>query len=266
MKKLAYLGFIIIFLIILLALIGPMLSPYSPNSINLAEGLKGPSLSHPFGQDKLGRDIFTLVAYGARVSLLISLTAVLISAFIGIFIGGISGYAGGIVDELIMRIVDILLAFPGILLAIALAAILGPSMKNIIIALSVMGWVGYARLVRGEVLSLKEREYVLSAVSMGLPWWRIIFIHIIPETLPPVIVQATFGMAGTILAEASLSFLGLGPQDIPSWGKIISDGIEYLRTAPHISIFPGIMIMLTVMAFNFIGDWLREKIGPTQGG
>lgn len=266
MKKLAVVGFIIILLILLMAILGPVISPYPPSAINLSEGLKGPSPAHPFGQDKLGRDIFTMVAYGARVSLIVSLTAVLISAFTGIFIGGISGYAGGIVDEIIMRIVDILLAFPGILLAIALAAILGPSMKNIIIALSVMGWVGYARLVRGEVLSLKEREYVLSAISQGFPWWRIIFIHIIPETLPPVIVQATFGMAGTILAEASLSFLGLGPQDTPSWGKIISDGIEYLRLAPHISIFPGIMIMLTVMAFNFIGDWLREKIEPDRGG
>ncbi len=253
-------------LMVLLAILGPILSPYSPNAIDLSRGLRGPSLQHPFGQDKLGRDIFTMVAYGARVSLVVSLTAVLISATVGILVGGISGYVGGIVDELIMRVVDIVLAFPGILLAIALAAVLGPSMKNIIIALSAMGWAGYARLVRGEVLSLKEREHVMAAVSLGLPSWRIIFLHVVPEALPPVIVQATFGMAGTILAEASLSFLGLGPQDIPSWGKIISEGIEYLRTAPYISIFPGIMIMLTVMSFNFLGDWLRERIEPDRGG
>ena len=262
MKKLTITGVIIITLILLLALLGPVLSPYSPHQINLSKGLAPPSLSHPFGQDKLGRDLFTLVAYGARVSLAVSIISVGISLVVGIAFGGIAGFFGGIIDELTMRIIDIFLAFPGILLAIALAAVLGPSFKNVIIALSVMGWVGYARLVRGQVLSLREREYVLAAIAAGIPRWRVILIHLIPETLPPVIVQATFGMAGTILAEASLSFLGLGPQDIPSWGKIISDGIEYLRSAPHISMIPGILIMLTVMAFNFIGDALREKIMP----
>ncbi len=265
MRKLFITGVVIVLLMILFAVFGPLLSPYSPYEIHLDQGLRGPSLAHPMGQDKLGRDIFTMVAYGARVSLTISTTAVAISFIAGILIGGISGYVGGIVDELIMRLIDILLAFPGILLAIALAAFLGPGMKNIIIALSAMGWVGYARLVRGQVLSIREREFVQAAIAEGLPLWRILYIHIIPETLPPVIVQATFGMAGTILAESSLSFLGLGPQDIPSWGRILSDGIDFLREAPHISIFPGIMIMLTVMAFNFIGDWLQEKIQPGGG-
>ncbi len=265
MKKLFWSGIFFIFIVLIFATLGPLFSPYSPSHIDLSAGLKGPSFSHPFGVDKLGRDIFTLVAYGARVSLLVSTIAVGISVVVGVAAGGISGYFGGIIDELFMRLVDILLAFPGILLAIALAAALGPSLENIIIALSAMGWVGYARLVRGQVLSIREEEYVLSARAIGMPWWRIILFYIIPQALPPVLVQMTFGMAGTILTEASLSFLGLGPQDIPSWGRIISDGIEYLQQAPHIALFPGFMIMLTVMSFNFIGDWLREKLSVTGG-
>lgn len=264
MNRMEKIGYIIILFILFIAVFGPDLSGYNYGTVSIKEGLVSPSIHHIMGQDKLGRDIFTRICYGARVSLIVSLTSVFISVIVGMLLGGWAGYSGGMVDLLFMRLVDILLAFPGILLAIALAAALGPSVTNIIIALSVMGWVGYARLVRGQVLAIKEMEFVKAEESLGASKSRILVRHILPSTLTPVIVQATFGMAGTILAEASLSFLGLGPQDMPSWGQIISDGIDYLQQAPHIALFPGIFIMLTVMAFNFIGDGLRDRFNPKE--
>lgn len=265
MNRMEKLGYLIVLFIILLAVLGPYITGYSYDSINIKEGLKPPTIAHIMGQDKLGRDIFTGICYGARVSLLVSVTSVFLSVIIGMLLGGWAGYSGGIIDLLFMRLVDILLAFPGILLAIALAAVLGPSVINIIIALSAMGWVGYARLVRGLVLSIKEQEFVKAEEAIGASKSRIIIRHVLPQTLTPVIVQATFGMAGTILAESSLSFLGLGPQDMPSWGQIINNGIDYLQQAPHIALFPGLFIMLTVMAFNFIGDGLRDRFNPKEG-
>ena len=258
-NRLTWVGLGIIALLVGTALFAPLLAPYDPMAINLAGELEGPRAGHPLGQDKLGRDILSQIIYGSRVSLLVGLVVVGISLVIGVTVGAMAGYFGGILDTILMRIVDILLAFPGILLAIALAGILGPSLKNVTIALCVLGWVGYARLVRGQVLAEKNREYVLAARALGSSYPRIIFRHILPNVFAPVIVEATFGLAGVILAEASLSFLGLGPQDVPTWGKLLNEGAHYLLFAPHVATFPGIAIMLTVLGFNFLGDGLRNK-------
>jgi len=238
----------------------PWLAPYDPGAQELTRDISGPTLSHPLGQDNLGRDILSMIIYGARVSVIVGVGTVLLSAVIGFLAGAISGLKGGIWDQVIMRIVDVLLAFPGILLAIALTAVTGPGIGNVIIALSARGWVTYARIVRSQVLVERERGYVEAARSLGAGSGRIISLHLLPNTLTPVVVQATFGLAGAILAEASLSFLGLGPQEMPTWGAMLSDGTSYLRTAPHIAVFPGIAIMATVLAFNFMGDSLRDRL------
>lgn len=258
-NRLFSIGVVIISLVLLTAIFAPMIAPYDPLAIDLAGELRGPRQEHPWGQDKLGRDILSQVIYGARVSLLVGLVVVGISLLIGVTLGAIAGYFGGVLDVLLMRIVDILLAFPGILLAIALAGILGPHLKNIIIALSILGWVGYARLVRGQILAEKNRDYVVAARVLGAGHARIIICHILPNCVAPVIVQATFGLAGMILAESSLSFLGLGPQDVPTWGRLLNEGANYLLFAPHVATFPGVAIMLTVLGFNFIGDGLRDR-------
>ena len=257
-------GLVIMF--VLAALFAPLLIPYDPNEINLAGELEGPSSAHILGQDKLGRDIFSRVIYGSRVSLTVGFTVVAISVVIGVLIGAISGYKGGVYDMVIMRVIDILLAFPGILLAIAITGVMGPSLKNVILALCTFGWVGYARLVRGQVLSIREREYVLSAKALGAKDLYIIIRHILPNTLSPIIVNATFGIAGVILAESSLSFLGLGPQDVPTWGAMLSEGAEFLLFAPHVSIFTCIAIMLTILGFNFVGDGIRDYFDPKNNG
>jgi peptide/nickel transport system permease protein len=258
-NRLAWIGLAIIGLLLATALLAPFLAPYDPLAIDLRGELEGPGAGHPLGQDKLGRDILSQVIYGSRVSLVVALVVVGISLVIGATLGAAAGYFGGIFDTLLMRIVDILLAFPGILLAIALTGILGPNLRNIILALCVLGWVGYARLVRGQVLAEKNREYVLAARALGASHPRIILRHILPNCFAPVIVEATFGLAGVILAESSLSFLGLGPQDVPTWGRLMNEGAQYLLFAPHVATFPGIAIMLTVLGFNFIGDGLRNR-------
>jgi peptide/nickel transport system permease protein len=254
--------------ILLLLIIGsigaPLFSPYDPTTLDLAGGLEGPTAAHILGQDKLGRDVLSGILYGGRVSLAVGLSVVTVSLALGSIIGFISGYIGGWVDEIIMRIVDILLAFPGILLAIALTGVLGPSLKNVIFALCVLGWVGFARLVRGEVMSIKKREYITAARTIGAKPARIAFYHILPNLIGPLAVQATFAVAGTILAESSLSFLGLGPQDVPTWGGILSDGVDYLMFAPHLAFVPGLAIMLTVLGINLLGDELREHLDPTS--
>ena len=258
-NRLAWIGLTIIGLLLVTALIAPFVAPYDPLAIDLRGELEGPGAGHPLGQDKLGRDILSQVIYGSRVSLVVGLVVVGISLLIGVSLGAAAGYFGGVFDSVLMRIVDILLAFPGILLAIALAGILGPNLRNIILALCVLGWVGYARLVRGQVLAEMNKEYVLAARALGASHPRIILRHILPNCLAPVIVQATFGLAGVILAESSLSFLGLGPQDVPTWGRLMNEGAQYLLFAPHVATFPGIAIMLTVLGFNFIGDGLRNR-------
>ena len=258
-NRLAWIGLIIIGLLLVTALLAPLLAPYAPLAIDLTGELEGPRQGHLLGQDKLGRDILSQIIYGSRVSLVVGLVVVGVSLVIGVTVGSMAGYFGGIFDMILMRIVDILLAFPGILLAIALTGVLGPSLKHIILALCVLGWVGYARIVRGQVLAEKNKEYVMAAKALGGSHTRIIVRHILPNCFAPVIVEATFGLAGVILAESSLSFLGLGPQDVPTWGRLLNEGTQYLLFAPHVATFPGIAIMLTVLAFNFIGDGLRNQ-------
>jgi peptide/nickel transport system permease protein len=260
-NKLALLGAMIIFALILTAAFADLIAPYSPIEQQIIEGLTPPNQTHWFGQDKLGRDILSRVIYGSRISLWVGLSTVSISLLIGLTIGSISGYYGGLVDEFFMRLVDILMAFPGILLAIAMVAVLGPSLNHVILALCLIGWVGYARLVRGQVLYLRELEYVVAAHALGASPVRIIARHIVPNLIAPVIVEATFGMAGAILAEASLSFLGLGAQPpTPSWGSMLNEGRQFLLIAPHTTTFPGLAIMLVVLGFNFLGDGLRDYL------
>jgi peptide/nickel transport system permease protein len=254
-----------VFVTIVAALGAPWLVPYDPARQQLSMRLDGPSADHPFGLDELGRDIFSRVLAGARISLLVGITVVGISSLVGIALGAIAGYFGGWIDEIISRGIDVLLAFPGILLAIALVAVLGPSLRNVVMALSVIGWVGYARLVRGQVLRAREFEFVQAARALGAGTSRILFRHVVPTTLPAVMVQATLGMAGAILAEAALSFLGLGVQPpTPSWGTMLNGGRLHLLDAPHLTIFPGIAIAMLVLGFNFLGDGLRDVIDPKR--
>jgi peptide/nickel transport system permease protein len=243
--------------------IGPWLVPHDPLVQNLPERLGGPSLGHPFGVDELGRDVLARLMLGARVSLMVGLSVVTLSATIGTAIGALAGYAGGWVDELVSRLMDVLLAFPGILLAIALVSVLGPSLTNVVLALVSIGWVGYARLVRGQVLRIRELDYVQAIRAVGATPARVLLRHVVPATVPSVIAQATLGMAGAIIAEASLSFLGLGVQPpTPSWGTMLDAGRSHLFDAPHLTIFPGLAIALVVLGLNFAGDALRDSFDP----
>ncbi len=246
------------------AVLAPWLSPADPRAVDLAGSLEGPSAAHPLGQDRLGRDVLAGILHGGRVSLWVGLAVVGVSLVVGTVVGFVSGWAGGWVDELVMRVVDVLLAFPGILLAIALAGILGPSLRNVILALALLGWVGFARLVRGEVLSLRTREFVAASRALGAgPFW-IAVRHVLPNLAGVLSVQATFSMAATILAESSLSFLGLGPQDVPTWGAMLSQGVDYLLFAPHLALFPGLAIMATVLGINVVGDRIRDRLDPRE--
>lgn len=256
-------GAAIVLVAVLAALLGPLVSPFDPAAQELALRLEGPTGLHWFGLDELGRDIFARILSGARISLMVGLIVVGVSATVGIVMGSIAGYFGGRIDEAISRVIDILLAFPGLLLAIALVAVLGPSLTNVILALTLIGWVGYARLVRGQVLRAREFEFVQAARALGASTFRILLRHIVPSVLPAVTVQATLGMAGAILAEASLSFLGLGVQPpTPSWGTMLSYGKAHLLEAPHLTVFPGVAIAVLVLGFNFLGDGLRDALDP----
>jgi peptide/nickel transport system permease protein len=241
-------------------------APFDSASQDLALRLDGPSLRHWFGLDELGRDILSRVLAGARISMLVGLVVVSISSTVGIAVGAAAGYFGGRVDEILSRAIDILMAFPGLLLAIAMVAVLGPSLFNVVFALSLIGWVGYARLVRGQVLRARELEFVQAARALGASTLRVLVHHVIPTTLPAVTVQATLGMGGAILAEASLSFLGLGVQPpTPSWGTMLNYGRIHLLDAPHLTIFPGLAIAILVLGFNFLGDGLRDALDPKTG-
>lgn len=258
----AALGLAIVILAALAAMLAPF-APYSPSAQNLALRLAGPTWRHPFGLDELGRDVFSRVLAGAQISFFVGVVVVSISAVVGSILGGLAGYFGGWFDELVSRAIDILLAFPGLLLAIALVAVLGPSLMNVLLALSVIGWVGYARLVRGQVLRTREIEYVQAARAIGAGTPRIMLHHVLPSAMPVVVVQATLGMAGAILSEAALSFLGLGAQPpTPSWGTMLNGGVSHLLDAPHLTIFPGLAIALLVLGFNFLGDGLRDATDP----
>ena len=260
-------GAVIVAIAVLAAVVGPLIAPFDPANQELALRLSGPTSTHWFGLDELGRDIFARVLVGARISLLVGLVVVGVSSTIGIALGSVAGYFGGAIDEAISRVIDILLAFPGLLLAIALVAVLGPNLTNVVLALSVIGWVGYARLVRGQVLRARELDFVQAAKALGASTPRILARHVIPTTLPAVSVQVTLGMGGAILAEAALSFLGLGVQPpTPSWGTMLNYGRGHLLDAPHLTIFPGLAIAILVLGFNFLGDGLRDALDPaTQG-
>lgn len=262
-NRLVLLGLAIIVVMILGALLAPLLTPYDPNAQQLNEGLSRPSWSHPLGQDRLGRDILARTLYGARISLWVGISTALISLIIGMIIGATAGFLGGVVDEMLTRVIDVLLAFPGILLALVLMALLGPSLNNVILALCLVGWVGYARLARAQVLSIRERTYITAARSIGATQGRIICSHILPNILPPLLVEATFGIGGAIVGEAGLSFLGFGVQPpTPSWGAMLNEGRQFLLIAPHLTTFPGLAIMLVVLGFNFFGDGLRDMLDP----
>ena len=254
-------GFAIVAFAVLSAIVAPWLLPWDPSFQDLAHRLDGPSMTHLFGLDELGRDILARVLLGARVSLMVGLVVVGVSTVVGMGVGAVAGYYGGLVDHAIGRVMDVLMAFPGMLLAIALVAVLGPSLTNVVLALTVIGWVGYARLVRGQVLRAREFDYVTAARALGSSTWRLLVRHVLPTALPPVLVQATLGMAGAMLSEAALSFLGLGVQPpTPSWGTMINGGRAHLLDAPHLTIFPGVFLAIVVLGFNFLGDGLRDAI------
>jgi peptide/nickel transport system permease protein len=262
-NKLAFAGLVIVGVLVVLAVIGPTIAPYDPTDLNVKIRTQGPSLAHPFGTDDRGRDVLSRVLYGARVSLKVGVIAVGISATVGTFLGAVSGYFGGWLDEVIMRLTDIMFAFPGILLAIAIMAVLGPSVTNAMIALGVVYTPIFARITRGSVLAVREDVFVEAARSIGAPASRIIARHIMPSVLAPVIVETTLSLAFAILAEAALSFLGLGtPPPAPSWGRMLSEGREFIQDAPWMGFFPGLAIILAVMGFNFLGDGLRDALDP----
>jgi peptide/nickel transport system permease protein len=272
MPRLGKFGLVIIALFFIVAIFAPLIAPYDPreqSSANSSQSVQDrlkPSSNHLLGTDDLGRDVLSRVIHGARISMRVGVTVVLISALIGIVIGSVSGYYGGWVDRFFSGFLfNVFLAFPGILLAIAMVAFLGPGLNNLILALSVIGWVGYARLIRGQVLKVREYDFVTAARALGGNDIRILLRHILPNAIQPLIVQASLGMAGAVLSEASLSFLGLGvPPPAPSWGSMLNDARNFLRVAPHLLIAPGLAVMLTVMAFNFVGDGLREWLDPKQ--
>jgi len=257
------LGLTLVVVTVAAALLAPLLTAHDPSAQVLALRLEGPSAAHLLGLDELGRDVWSRLLAGARISLLVGLVVVGVSASIGLIVGAVAGYVGGVTDEVISRVIDILLAFPGILLAIALVAVLGPSLTNVVLALTAIGWVGYARLVRGQVLKARELEFVQAARALGAGLPRVLVRHVLPATLPAVVVQGTLGMASAIIAEASLSFLGLGVQPpTPSWGSMLDAGRAHLLDAPHLTLFPGLAIALVVIGFNLLGDGLRDRISP----
>ncbi len=265
----ATLGVCVLLFVGIAALVPDLVAPYNPNEQFLLHRLKPPlagfgtSDRHLLGTDQLGRDILSRVIYSARTSVIIGLMVVLVSGTIGVTIGMLSGYLRGIVDDFLMRLADIQLAFPFLLLAIAIIGVLGNSVWNVILAVSVANWVIYARVVRGETLSVREKVYVEAARSMGASSLRVVLLHILPNVSPSVIVISTFGVANAILAEAGLSFLGLGvPLSVPTWGSMLADGRRFVDTSWWLAVFPGIAIFVTVLAINLVGDYLRDVLDP----
>lgn len=262
-NRLALAGLVLVLVLVVVALAAPLIAPHDPVEQHLSLRLQAPSWEYPLGTDGLGRCLLSRLIYGTRVSLHIGVTVVGITAAAGTLLGLLAGYLGGVVDEIIMRITDIFLAFPGLILALVIAGLLGPGLFNMMLALSLVGWTGYTRVVRGCVLSAKERTFVEGARALGGGRWYIMFRHILPEAVSPVIVMATLGMGGTILSAAGLSFLGLGAQPpTPEWGSMLNTGRSFISRAPHLITFPGLAIMVTVLAFNFLGDGLRDALDP----
>ncbi len=255
------LGALIVLTMIVAALFAPYISPHDPQQYFLDKAFNGPSLDFPLGNDADGRDILSRIIYGARASLGIAIVVTTFSLFLGCAIGLFAGYKGGVVDKVFVFVSDVFLAFPGFLFAIAIAAFLKPSITNVILILCLRGWVTFARLVRGQAMTLKEREFIIAGRACGLSSFKICLKHLFPNMIGPVVVNASFGMAGVIMIESSLSFLGLGvPVTTPSWGVMLDQGTKFLLIAPHLSIYPGVAIMLVVLGFNFLGDGLRDKL------
>lgn len=262
-NKLAFFGLVIVIAMFLIALLAPLIAPYDPLSIDVHNVFSPPSRSHPFGTDELGRDVLSRMIWGSRVSLQVGVLAVGLAIMLGTIFGSLAGYYGGKIDSLIMRFVDMMLAFPTLFLILAVISILEPSIYNIMIIIGLTGWMDVARLVRAEFLSLKERDFVQAAKALGASNLRIIFGHILPNALSPVFVAATFGIAGAILVESGLSFLGLGVQPPnPSWGNIITSGKDNIEVAWWLSLFPGLAILITVLSYNLVGEGLRDSIDP----
>ncbi len=263
-NRLATAGAVMITVFVACAIFAPWIAPQDPAYIDLPSRLMGPSAAHWFGTDELGRDILSRIIYGARISMLVGTCVVAVSLTLGLIFGSIAGYYGGFLDRFLNVVVmNAFMSFPGILLAIAFVAFLGPGLFNLVLALSIGGWVGYARLVRAQVLAVREREFVEAARALGASDVRIIVRHILPNIIQPVIVQAAIGMAGAILAEATMSFLGLGvPPPTASWGSMLNDARSHLFDAPHLVLFPAAAVMLAVLSFNFIGDGLRDYLDP----
>jgi peptide/nickel transport system permease protein len=261
---LARIGFAIVLVLILAALFAPWIGHANPSAQNLATRLQPPSMQHWMGTDELGRDIFSRILFGARISLLVSICVVLGCGTMGLTLGLLAGYTGGAFDRVVNRLfINAFLSFPGVLLAIAFAAFFGPGIGKVILALIITGWAGYARLARAQVLKVKESEYILAARSLGASPLRIMLRHLLPNILQPVLIQATIGMAGAILAEATLSFLGLGVlAPIPSWGAMLNDARSHLFDAPYMVVFPALAVMLAVLAFNLLGDAWRDWLDP----
>lgn len=262
-SKAAVVGAGIVVFFIILAIFGSWIAPQGVNEQNLSERLMAPSAKHWFGTDDFGRDIFSRVVYGARVSLWVGFSSVIGSVIVGSILGIVAGYYGRWVDTIISRLFDILLAFPSILLAISIVAVLGPSLQNALIAIAIINVPNFGRLIRSKVLSIKQEEYIMSAKAIGMNDFRILFRHILPNSMTPVIVQGTLAIASAIIEAAGLGFLGLGAQaPTPEWGKMLSDARVYLVNAPWTMIFPGLAIMLTVLGFNLMGDGLRDALDP----
>ncbi len=265
-NPLALAGFIIILTIFLLAMLAPIISPYDPDEINVKAILLGPSWSHWMGTDGLGRDVLSRMLHGGRISLLVGLVAVGISTAIGIVLGALAGYYKGWVDTFIMRIVDVMLSIPSFFLILAVIAFLTPSILNIMIVIGLTSWMGVTRLVRAEFLSLSEREFVQASRTLGAKDARLIFTHLLPNSLTPIIVSAVLGVASAVLMESGLSFLGLGVQaPQSSWGNILTDGKEYIQFAWWLSLYPGMAILITVLGYNLLGEGLRDALDPRSG-
>lgn len=261
----AVIGGTIVVLVILVALFAPLLAPYDPDARNIRLRFQPPSAEHLLGTDNFGRDILSRILYGARISLQVAVFAVGLAAVIGVTLGALAGYLGGAIDTVIMRTVDIFLAFPAILLALTLVAALGPSALSVTVALGLVYWTAYARVVRSSILAWKNEDFVEANRALGASWPRTLFHHVLPNAVGPIIVVASIGMGNAVTAEAALSFLGLGiPPPTPSWGSILNTGLQFLRQAPYLSTFPGVAIMITVLGFNLLGDGLRDVLDPRR--
>jgi len=265
--KLSRAGIIIIFLLLIMAIFAPLLAPYDPNVADLYNVLTGPSANHWLGTDNVGRDLFSRIIYGSRITMTVGFFSVFISVFIGSFLGLLAGYRGGVVDMIIMRVVDTFMCIPYLPFVLVLAAALGPGLKNIIVALAILGWTGFCRIMRGQVLMVRELPYIEAARAAGASRFRIMFKHLFPNCLAPIIVAATISLGGFIMLESAMSFFGLGVEPpTPSWGKELRTAYTYLETVPLFSIAPGLLITLAVLAFNFLGDGLRDSLDPRLRG